>query len=182
MKKLSPSIEGLFFYRCMDLLSYKNYFWFEVDTEAIVDVVDNVESQLTYFFAFSSTQIDENEGLAVVNGNTSLCTSFPSALLNEPSRRNLNFGRADVIVRDGGIGRGQLLELLAAYDGILEETACIARYLGIGKFRLTDVDDGLSQLFRRQGCFGDTLALQLIANASIVEAWTEGCAKPKRDK
>ena len=83
--------------------------------------------------------------------------AFPTALLYEPSRGNLNSVGIDVVVgHDGPCGEETLI-LGSAYDGVHEEAASIALDVGVGELVATDGDDDIAQL----GCCGsgDTQAL-----------------------
>ena len=107
------------------------------------------------------------ERLLVVHAHMLIAPTFPSGLLNQPSRWDFHFAIGLVVVWHRGIFLKQGLKLCPFDDGVLEETACTANLFHVRQFGIADRADDVVELL--QSGAGDPVFLQIRFDVAIFE-------------
>ena len=69
-------------------VSYDIYFGMDIDAKALTNILADGFTEFYNLLTCSTTSIDEDESLAVMDACTSLRTALPTTLVNHPSGRN----------------------------------------------------------------------------------------------
>lgn len=138
-------------FKCLGLL-YIIDFGGEGDAEAGADRIDDLRRQLHDIGGRGSARIDNHKRLFCIDLRPTLRLAFPTALLNEPRRGNLDATVHRIV---GDIRLRLLLrlhnlrEMRGSDNGVLEETAGRAKLLRFREFLLADADNRLTDIQRR---------------------------------
>ena len=116
----------------------------DVNAEPLTDVVADSLAERNDFMPSGTAKIHQHQGLLLVDAGTAHRATLPAALVNHPAGGNLLVLIIDMVVGHFGLLCQQLLELLAADDGIHEEAAGITRHLRVRQFLAADVDNRLA--------------------------------------
>ena len=105
--------------------------------------------------------------------------SLPSALFYHPTCGYFHPVGIYYIMWHAGIKGQQSLGFTSLHDGIHKKAACVTLHFGVGQFRISNINDGLSQLNGRG--HGDTFLGQCGLNVAVIKMWNKGSTEPIGD-